>query len=114
MTEKELKDRVRYLADLIVDNGEGGAQVEIKDKGLRESLVINAEKQLLRFARELAEANKDLQIVMRCYERESDMPFEAYLDEKTAEARAKELNAGKVGACEYYRVDGVSIGRRPA
>lgn len=42
------KKRIHWLAELAVDNGEGGAQVEIQDKWLRESLILNIEKQMQR------------------------------------------------------------------
>ena len=33
----------RYWAELAVDNGECGAQIQIEDKTLRESLILNIE-----------------------------------------------------------------------
>ena len=47
-------ERIHYLATLAVDNGEGGAQKEIEDKWLRESLILNVEVQM---KRAIAEAN---------------------------------------------------------
>lgn len=44
----------RWWAELCVDNGECGAQLEIKDRELRESLIINIEKQILRIAATLS------------------------------------------------------------
>jgi hypothetical protein len=49
--------RIRWLAELAIDNGEGGAQLEIADATLRESLIINVEKQMARAVKEaLADA----------------------------------------------------------
>jgi hypothetical protein len=37
---------LRGWAELAIELGEGGAQLEIKDDGLRESLIINVEQQM--------------------------------------------------------------------
>lgn len=38
-----------YLSELAIELGEGGAQLEITDKVLRESLILNVKKQMERF-----------------------------------------------------------------
>ncbi len=48
----------RYWAELAVDNGECGAQIEVHDRILRESLILNIETVIARaikHAREKAE-----------------------------------------------------------
>ena len=42
------KERIHWLAELAIDHGEGGAQLEIADATLRESLILNVEKQMRR------------------------------------------------------------------
>lgn len=50
--DKAEETRAHYLAVLAIDNGEGGAQIEIKDEWLRESLILNVEKQMKRGIKE--------------------------------------------------------------
>jgi hypothetical protein len=45
-----------YLADLAVDNGECAAQIEITDKVLRDSLVLNVKTQMERLVKWFAES----------------------------------------------------------
>jgi hypothetical protein len=45
-------ERIHWLAELAIDNGEGGAQKEVKDEWLRESLILNVEKQMRRAVNE--------------------------------------------------------------